>query len=70
MKSIYQFVYLTFWLSVCAACVSDDEYPRYRYGHCYQPLYWPSDCIDDPVPTLEEDFKRRRAQFRKRKNAD
>ena len=53
--------------SILEGC-SSTEGRGYRYSHCYQPLYWPSDCVDDVMPNARERSKKRRAEFHRRNN--
>ncbi|SMF68969.1 hypothetical protein [Pseudobacteriovorax antillogorgiicola] len=46
------------------SCASSDD-PKYVYGWCYQPLYWPSDCVEPEMPSKEEMAKWRREKYRR-----
>lgn len=43
---------------------------EYKYGWCYQPIYWPSDCVEPEKPSPREVAARKRAEFRKRRGLD
>lgn len=45
-------------------CASQDK-PRSSYGFCYQPLYWPSDCVEPDPPTLRDEMDKRRETYRR-----
>ncbi len=62
LKSIVIFVMIS-------ACTHEsyDDYTAYNPGLCYQPLYWPSECIQPDPPTPQEINKARRAYYKKKR---
>ena len=59
----FRFFYFLLWpwhLPGLAALDELGDINAYNPGWCYQPMYWPSDCVQPEPPTTAEINKMRR----------